>query len=190
MKPFDHAVSYFCGKCLPLATLVEREASGSLVPVILTRLVQEIERRGVDSAGIYILCGSVEKKLALISEVERDPSAVDFNPDAVPDMNVLTSLVKDWLCALPEPLISPCTYQMLIDASKVCLPNDREGNARLIFGVLDCLTNVNKVRQWFCSFLSFPFLSLDLDSPIDCTLYLSLTKPSESTADWGGVASL
>ncbi|KFD51804.1 hypothetical protein M513_07331 [Trichuris suis] len=129
---------------IPLATLVEREASGYEVPILVIRLIQEIERRGLDSIGLYVLCGSVEKKLCLVSEIESNPLTADLSAEAVPDINVLTSVFKDWLCAMPEPLISSCTYQTLVDAWRVCIPEDREGNFRLIFGVLDCLPNVNK----------------------------------------------
>uniref|UniRef100_A0A5S6Q800 Rho-GAP domain-containing protein n=1 Tax=Trichuris muris TaxID=70415 RepID=A0A5S6Q800_TRIMR len=129
---------------IPLPTLVERESSGYEVPILVIRLIQEIERRGLDSIGLYVLCGSVEKKLCLVSEIETNPLSADLGAEAVPDINVLTSVFKDWLCALPEPLISSCTYQTLVDAWRVCIPEDKEGNIRLIFGVLDCLPNINK----------------------------------------------
>ncbi|KAL1246216.1 Rho GTPase-activating protein [Trichinella spiralis] len=129
---------------IPLSILVEREATDYEVPILLVNLLQEIERRGLNSMGLYVLSGSVEKKMAIINEIENNPLNVDLSPEFVPDINVLTSIFKDWLCALPEALVASSTYQTLIDAWRVCLPNDKEGNFRLIFGVLDCLPNVNK----------------------------------------------
>ncbi|KRX96733.1 Rho GTPase-activating protein syd-1 [Trichinella pseudospiralis] len=130
---------------IPLSILVEREATDYEVPILLVNLLQEIERRGLNSMGLYVLSGSVEKKMAVINEIENNPLNVDLSPEFVPDINVLTSIFKDWLCALPEALVASSTYQTLIDAWRVCLPNDKEGNFRLIFGVLDCLPNVNKL---------------------------------------------
>ncbi|XP_003371705.1 putative Rho GTPase-activating protein syd-1 [Trichinella spiralis] len=130
---------------IPLSILVEREATDYEVPILLVNLLQEIERRGLNSMGLYVLSGSVEKKMAIINEIENNPLNVDLSPEFVPDINVLTSIFKDWLCALPEALVASSTYQTLIDAWRVCLPNDKEGNFRLIFGVLDCLPNVNKL---------------------------------------------
>jgi hypothetical protein len=55
--------------------------------------------------------------------------------------------VKDYLRELPEPLVSPSLYQMLADALAVCLPDDPEGNAKLMFSILDCLPKVNRVSK-------------------------------------------
>lgn len=92
------------------------------------------------------MCGSTEKKRALRVELERSPGSADLSADAVPDTNVLTSILKDFLRELPEPLIPGCIYQMLVDAAGVSLPNDRAGNARLVLGVLDCIPRVGKVH--------------------------------------------
>lgn len=75
---------------------------------------------------------------------------MDLSPDNVPDINVITGVLKDYLRELPEPLFTKCLYQMLVDALGVCLPDDPEGNAKLMFSILDCLPRVNRV-----SFLLF-----------------------------------
>ena len=36
-------------------------------------------------------------------------------------------------------------HQMLVDAVGVFLPNDPEGNAKLVFSILDCLPKANRV---------------------------------------------
>ena len=54
-------------------------------------------------------------------------------------------MLKDYLRELPEPLFTKCLYQMLCDALSVCLPDDPEGNAKLMFSILDCLPKINRV---------------------------------------------
>jgi hypothetical protein len=36
---------------------------------------------------------------------------------------------------------------MLVDALAVCLPDDPEGNAKLMFSILECLPKGNRVMQ-------------------------------------------
>lgn len=81
---------------IDLVALVERENTGFEVPVLVKRLIEEIERRGVDGNGIYVLCGSAIKKQELKNEAEKDPMMVDLAPAAVPDINVLTGIIF-WL---------------------------------------------------------------------------------------------
>jgi len=74
-----------------LAELVARERSTLEVPVVLQRCVEEVERRGMDHVGIYRLCGSAKRKQQLRDELERDPLGADLSPEAVSDINVVTS---------------------------------------------------------------------------------------------------
>ena len=53
--------------------------------------------------------------------------------------------MKEYLRELPEPVFSSCLYQMLVDALGVFLPNDPDGNAKLVFSILDCLPKANRV---------------------------------------------
>ena len=38
---------------------------------------------------------------------------------------------------------------MLVDAMSVFLPDDPDGNAKLVFSILDCLPKANRVRNLF-----------------------------------------
>lgn len=60
-------------------------------------------------------------------------------------------MLKDYLRELPEPLLTKCLYQMLVDALGVCLPDDPEGNARLLFSIIECLPKPNRVSLICCS---------------------------------------
>ena len=62
----------------------------------------------------------------------------------------VTGLLKEYLRELPEPVFSNCLYQMLVDAMGVFLPDDPDGNAKLVFSILDCLPKANRVSGRFC----------------------------------------
>jgi hypothetical protein len=132
-----------------LETVVTREAKGAAgnapVPIVLRRCVEEIERRGLDIIGLYRLCGSATKKRLLREAFERNSRAVELSPEHVPDINVITGVIKDYLRELPEPLFTRCLFQMTVDALGVCLPDDPEGNAKLMLSILDCLPRANRV---------------------------------------------
>ncbi|MCP9263859.1 Rho GTPase-activating protein syd-1 [Dirofilaria immitis] len=110
---------------IPLQRLVARE--GRETPLILSRLLQEIEHRGVD----YSVCGSLEKKRILREELELNVERARLNVEAVPDTNVLACLVKDFYVNYRNPF-------------SVALPNDPQGNRRLLLRVIDCLPVPNK----------------------------------------------
>ncbi|KAJ8964175.1 hypothetical protein NQ317_009252, partial [Molorchus minor] len=102
-----------------------------------------------NKAGLYRLCGSATKKRILREAFERNSRSVDLSPDNVPDINVITGVLKDYLRELPEPLFTKCLYQMMVDALGVCLPDDPEGNAKLMFSILDCLPRINRATLIF-----------------------------------------
>ena len=64
---------------------------------------------------------------------------------------LLSGLLKEYLRELPEPVFSNCLYQMLVDAMGVFLPDDPDGNAKLVFSILDCLPKANRVSP-ICTF--------------------------------------
>ncbi|XP_030033652.2 rho GTPase-activating protein 100F [Manduca sexta] len=135
-----------------LEAVVSREVRAphaAPVPLIVRRCVEEIERRGLDIIGLYRLCGSASKKRVLRDAFERNARGVELSPDSVPDINVITGLLKDYLRELPQPLFSRCLYQMTLDALGVCLPDDREGNARLMASIVECLPRAARATLVF-----------------------------------------
>jgi len=127
-----------------LEVVLDHEQTPYQVPLIVKRCIDEVEKRGLDIIGLYRLCGAETKKNMLRAAFEESPEMVDLSSENVPDINVITSLLKEYLRELPEPVFSNCLYQMLVDAMGVFLPDDPDGNAKLVFSILDCLPKANR----------------------------------------------
>ncbi|XP_055884879.1 rho GTPase-activating protein 100F-like [Biomphalaria glabrata] len=127
-----------------LESIILRENSGLNVPLIVHKCVQEVERRGLETVGIYRLCGSARRKTMLREAFEADALSVDLSPENVSDIHVITGVLKDYLRELPEPLFTNALYQMLLDALSVRLPCDPEGSAKLMLSILECLPSANQ----------------------------------------------
>ncbi|XP_076347062.1 rho GTPase-activating protein 100F-like isoform X2 [Tachypleus tridentatus] len=127
-----------------LETVVARESTGFGIPLVVKKCLDEIEKRGLDTVGIYRLCGSAVRKKVLREAFERTTWMVDLSMEHVPDINVVTSVLKDYMRELPEPLFTKGLFDMLVDGLSVCLPDDPEGNAKLMFSILECLPKVNR----------------------------------------------
>ncbi|KHN82001.1 Rho GTPase-activating protein syd-1 [Toxocara canis] len=173
---------------VPLQRLVAKDRRET--PLVLARLIQEIEHRGLDYSGLYILCGSVEKKRLLREELEASVESTELNIEAVPDTNILTCLVKDFLRELPEPLVPTSIYSMLVEAFSVALPNDPQGNRQLLLRVIDCLPTPNKntlifVMDHLKSVLNSEphngVTTARLTALFGCVIFCSFDTPPEGT---------
>ena len=84
-----------------LETVIKREKSGYGVPILVRHCIDEVESRGLETVGIYRLCGSAKRKALLKEEFERNPRAVDLSADRVSDINVVTGMYVFDLHILP-----------------------------------------------------------------------------------------
>ncbi|ESO01404.1 hypothetical protein HELRODRAFT_81875 [Helobdella robusta] len=121
----------------------------SKVPWIVRACVRQVELRGIDCVGIYRLCGSYEKLMRLKKELDACV-LLEFNEDLIsvdniPDINVITGLLKQFFLDLPEPLFTGELQDMFIDAINVQIDSDPDGNANLMLSILDCLPKNNLV---------------------------------------------
>lgn len=73
-----------------LEVAVKRENTGTNVPLILKRCLDEVEKRGLNVVGIYRLCGSAVRKKMLREAFEKNAWLVDLSAEHVPDINVIT----------------------------------------------------------------------------------------------------
>ena len=83
-----------------LETLIEREGTGLGVPLLVKKCVEEVESRGLDTVGIYRLCGSARRKIMLREAFEKNAAAVSLSPDNVSDIHVVTGRKVDFLLFL------------------------------------------------------------------------------------------
>ena len=64
--------------------------------------------------------------------------------------NRYAGLLKDYLRELPEPLFTKALFEMMVDGLSVCLPDDPNGNAKLMCSILECLPKSCRVSvEWF-----------------------------------------
>nr|XP_040039949.1 rho GTPase-activating protein SYDE2 [Gasterosteus aculeatus aculeatus] len=96
--------------------VVERENTGLMVPLLISKCINEIEKRGCQVVGLYRLCGSAAVKKELREAFERDSSAVELCENTYPDVNVITGVLKDYLRELPYPLITKHLYEAVLES--------------------------------------------------------------------------
>lgn len=122
--------------------LVDRERTAAPVPLLIQKTVKEIERRGIQVVGLYRLCGSAAVKKELRDSFEKDSSAVCLSEEQYPDINVLTGILKDYLRALPSPLITQRLYDDVLTAMRLrplLTGHAPLGSAHSPVELLDCL---------------------------------------------------
>lgn len=96
--------------------VAERENTGLMVPLLISKCINEIEKRGCQVVGLYRLCGSAAVKKELREAFERDSHAVELCENTYPDINVITGVLKDYLRELPYPLINKQLYEAVLES--------------------------------------------------------------------------
>ena len=77
-----------------LESVIKREQTNENVPILIKKCIEEIERRGLEVAGIYRLCGSARRKGQLREAFEKNPGTVSLSPENVSDVHVITGRYK------------------------------------------------------------------------------------------------
>ncbi|XP_034035404.1 rho GTPase-activating protein SYDE2 isoform X2 [Thalassophryne amazonica] len=135
--------------------VVDRENTGLMVPLLISKCITEIEKRGCQVVGLYRLCGSAAVKKELREAFERDSHTVELCENTYPDINVITGVLKDYLRELPYPLITKQLYEAVLD-SMAARPlrigaggceNDQADSEHAI-SLLDNLPDVERMTLW------------------------------------------
>ncbi|XP_046982846.1 N-chimaerin [Schistocerca americana] len=101
---------------LDLTTLASQQRSH--VPRVVRRCVEEIERRGLDTEGLYRVSGFAEEVEALKLALDTDGELADLGPEKYDNINVIAGALKLYLRLLPIPLITFDAHPPLIEATK------------------------------------------------------------------------
>ena len=99
------------------------------IPLIVTRLINEIEKRGLDSEGIYRKNGASSQTNAIIKAFnnlyQAETSSELENSLQVGDVNAISSALKRYLYFhLPEPVITTHEYETFISINRI--PSDQD----------------------------------------------------------------
>lgn len=84
--PTVHARSVFGND---LEAVVRQERTGSGIPLLVRRCVEEVERVGMEQIGLYRVCASLDRIKSFREMVDRDPESVGILGNGV-DVNVVT----------------------------------------------------------------------------------------------------
>ena len=107
----------------PLETVLRRERSK--IPNLVRKCVEEINERGLETTGIYRICGNAAKKKVLRAQFENSSTNVDLSQTENPvDVNIITGLLKDYLRELPQPLISQDVRELLCEIETDAIPDN------------------------------------------------------------------
>ncbi|OLY78371.1 Rho GTPase-activating protein 23 [Smittium mucronatum] len=90
-----------------------------VIPVVLSKCISEIERRGLNEIGIYRVSGSTLEVSRLKMQLNSNPETTNLGEDAFPDINVISGVLKHFLRELPEPLIPYNLFSGFINAADI-----------------------------------------------------------------------
>ncbi|PSS30985.1 hypothetical protein PHLCEN_2v2473 [Hermanssonia centrifuga] len=93
------------------------------VPLIMVKCCEAIEKYGLDYQGIYRVGGTVTKVAKLKERLDKDLDSVNLDAEEwSSDISIVTSVLKQWLRELPNPLLTHQLYDSFLDATR----NDNE----------------------------------------------------------------
>ncbi|KAI0690321.1 Rho GTPase activation protein [Cytidiella melzeri] len=93
------------------------------VPPIVVKCCEAIEKYGLKYQGVYRIGGTLVKVKELHEKLDRDLDAVNLDAEEwSSDISVVTSVLKQWLRELPNPLMTHELHEAFLDAAR----NDNE----------------------------------------------------------------
>jgi GTPase-activating protein BEM2 len=99
-----------------LDVLLERE--GREIPWVVDKLIDDLERRGLDEVGLYRVPGSMSSVKALTAALNAGED-VDMDDDRWIDVNVVAGTFKTWLRELPESLLTSTLFDKFVLAAGI-----------------------------------------------------------------------
>jgi len=94
------------------------KAHGTRLPFIVDMCIKEIEKRGLNSEGIYRVSGLRDEVEALRIAFDRDGEKTDLGHSSWDDIHVIAGVLKLYFRLLPIPLIVFHVYPLIMAAAK------------------------------------------------------------------------
>jgi hypothetical protein len=121
------------------------QRDGSNIPKIVEDCIREIEKRGIETEGIYRLSGNTSVVNRLKAQYNKGET-INFDDDEI-DIPVLSSLLKSYFRELKDTVIPSCMYESFLEALRI----DDEGQRLQQF--YELIHDLPKVNYDVLSFL-------------------------------------
>ncbi|CAG8512500.1 2228_t:CDS:10 [Acaulospora colombiana] len=102
----------------------QSELEGEDVPLVVQKCVKAVEARGMDLDGIYRKSGGASQLRAIITAFENGEEFDLDGPDQFNDICAVTSVLKQYLRELPNPLLTYELYPNFLEA--ISFENEEE----------------------------------------------------------------
>jgi len=120
-------------------TLEEQaQRDGSNIPRIVEDCIREIEKRGIETEGIYRLSGNTSVVNRLKAQYNKGET-INFDDDDI-DIPVLSSLLKSYFRELKDTVIPSCMYESFLEALRI---NDEGQRLQQFYELIHDLPKVN-----------------------------------------------
>ncbi|KAG5360187.1 Rho-type GTPase-activating protein 1 [Yarrowia sp. B02] len=107
------------GSLLKVSITRRCQIEGNKVPAIVTKCIEEVERRGMLQEGIYRKSGARTQIEQIEARFEHYDERANYEEILSGDINGVASALKQYLRYLPDPLISASCYDAFIQVSSV-----------------------------------------------------------------------
>ncbi|KAI0462273.1 hypothetical protein LJB42_004361 [Komagataella kurtzmanii] len=125
---------------VPLDYICLRE--NSLVPIVIEKMMAEIEVRGLEEVGIYRKSASLSVLNALKQEIDENGD-INMESNLIFDINNVTGCIKSFLRELPDPLIPSHLIPEFAKAREITSNSSEEQKCKLYSHILSAVPFYN-----------------------------------------------
>jgi hypothetical protein len=149
------------GPALTLSVVTACERYGTDVPPVISRLVEEIERRGLEEEGMYRLSGA-HSQVQQLHRLFNKPGVLfdqlDLTDEGAWNIHSLCGVVKGYIRNLSEPLLTSQAYSEWVESCKETDEQERCRQQRVLARALPAthlatlrylMNHLNRVAESF-----------------------------------------
>ncbi|XP_047738021.1 GTPase-activating protein pac-1 [Hyalella azteca] len=111
------------GVPIPLCPMSEQHDGA--VPLVVAACVEVVQLKGLRCQGLYRIPGNKAAVTHLTEALNRNPTQIDLTDPRWGDVNVISSLLKQFFQRLPEPLVPSHLHPLLLQAAAAPHPHQR-----------------------------------------------------------------
>ncbi|XP_061689700.1 rac GTPase-activating protein 1-like [Syngnathoides biaculeatus] len=142
------------------------------IPALVIYCIKEIERRGLHEVGLYRISGQERQVKVLKEKLIRGKTLPPLNK--IDDINIITSVLKDFLRNLPEPILTFGLNKGFMEAAEI---QDDGNSLALLYHAISELPQPNR-DTLACLMIHLQKVSKSVDTKMDVTNLAKVFGPT------------